>query len=217
MADLSDLTQGLILYSHADDHLSHRIRLALQFKELRFDSRLVDEQYPDLPVLNPYQTLPVLIDRELRLYETRLILDYLDERYRHKRLLADTPAQRAEYRQYAWRIEKDWLRAADRLLHNPQLDATLQAAIRQSLQESLTSLNPLFARYPYFLQDEFGLCDCLLAPLLWRLPQLGITLSPLHDQALLAYCQRLFKQPYFQLSLTPQERTLAPVWTRSPL
>ncbi|WP_410210923.1 glutathione S-transferase N-terminal domain-containing protein [Aquirhabdus sp.] len=203
------LQNGLFLYAHPDAHHSHRVRLALAEKDIEYTLILVDpdDRPEDLAALNPYNTLPTLVERELRLFESRIILEYLDDRYRQTRLHPDSPSARALVKQYAWRIERDWLVAADILLTDPSsLDAKKAAAARKALTDSLISLSPLFGHQPYFLSDTFGLCDCLLAPVLWRLPQMGIQLTPNLAKPLLTYCQRLFDRPAFVRSLTAQER-----------
>ncbi len=204
------LQNGLFLYAHPDAHHSHRVRLALAEKDIDYTLILVDpdDRPEDLAALNPYNTLPTLVERDLRLFESRIILEYLDDRYRQTRLHPDAPAARALVKQYAWRIERDWLMAADILLTDPSaLDAKRAAAARKALTDSLISLSPLFGHQPYFLSDSFGLCDCLLAPVLWRLPQMGIQLPPHLAKPLLTYCQRLFERPAFLKSLTHQERS----------
>ncbi len=203
------LQNGLFLYAHSDAHHSHRVRLALAEKEVEYTLILVDsdDRPEDLAALNPYNTLPTLVERELRLFESRIILEYLDDRYRQTRLHPDAPAARALVKQYAWRIERDWLAAADTLLTDATtLDVKKAALARKTLTDSLISLSPLFGHQPYFLSDSFGLCDCLLAPVLWRLPQMSIELPSHLAKPLLTYCQRLFERPAFIKSLTTQER-----------
>lgn len=201
--------QGITLYSHPDDHYSHRIRLALAEKNVRFQLILVDEHTDDVADLNPYNQLPTLVERDLRLYQSNVILEYLDDRYRQSRLLPDSPPLRAEHRQYAWRIEQDWMKLADTLLRHPDtLDINAAKKARLELTQSLVSLSPLFAHYPYFMSEQFGFNDCLLAPLLWRLPQMDIRLPTAHCKPLLAYCKRLFERPSFLASLTDKERQI---------
>ncbi|XID74450.1 glutathione S-transferase N-terminal domain-containing protein [Alkanindiges sp. WGS2144] len=203
--------QGIILYSHPDDHYSHRVRLALAEKNIQYQLILVDEFSEDVADLNPYNQLPTLVERQLRLYESHTILEYLDERYRQARLLPDTPALRAEHRQYAWRIEQDWMKLADILLRHPDtLNEQAAQQARQSLSQSLVSLSPLFAHFPFFMSEQFGYNDCLLAPILWRLPQMQIDLPSVHCKPLLAYCKRLFERPAFIMSLTEAEHLKQP-------
>ncbi len=199
---------GITIYSHADDHYSHRVRLALAEKDIRYQLIVVDDELlEDVADLNPYNQLPTLVERQLRLYQTNIILEYIDERYRQTRLLPDAPHQRAEHRQYAWRIEQDWMKLADILLRHPDtLDAKAAQQARLKLGQSLVSLSPLFAQYPFFMSEQFGFNDCILAPMLWRLPEMGITLPVSHCKPLLAYCKRLFDRPSFQASLTEVER-----------
>lgn len=207
----NDLHQplGLLLYAHPDDLDSHTVRLVLAEKAVPYTLVLVDpdDRPEDLASLNPYNTLPTLIDRQLKLYQTTVIVEYLEERYRQPRLYADNPMQRAEQRQYLWRIQHDWLALAQVLLRHPDSFDPQQAAhARRQLQDSLISLAPLFGMQPWFMQDQFGICDCVLAPILWRLPALEIDLPPALCAPLLAYCQRIFQRPAFVASLTPRER-----------
>jgi RNA polymerase-associated protein len=161
-----------------------------------------DEPNADLLALNPYGTVPTLIDRELVLYEARIIMEYLDERFPHPPLLPVYPVARAETRKMMHRVEQDWYYLMNCMLRD---EHTEQA--RANLLESLTSLDPVFSDKTYFLSDEFSLLDCALAPLLWRLPQLGIEISAEY-KGLTAYMQRVFKRDSFQTSLTDAERQI---------
>ena len=192
------------LYSDNDDIYSHQARIVLAEKGVNVEIMSVKtgEVPADLLSLNPYGTVPTLIDRDLVLYEARIIMEYLDERFPHPPLLPVYPVARAETRKMMHRIEQDWYC----LLQRIQTDEKASAA-RDLLLESLISLEPVFADKLYFLSDEFSLLDCALAPLLWRLPSLGIEI-PAQSKALHAYMQRVFKREAFQISLTDAERQL---------
>jgi RNA polymerase-associated protein len=129
-------------------------------------------------------------------------MEYLDERFPHPPLLPVYPVARAETRKMMHRIEQDWYCLLEQI--NKGQDAE---SARAFLLESLMGLEPVFADKPYFLSDEFSLLDCALAPLLWRLPKLGVEISP-EAKGLNAYMQRLFKRESFQASLTDAERQL---------
>ena len=192
------------LYSDSDDVYSHQVRIVLAEKGVNVEilpARLGDTN-TDLLAINPYGTVPTLLDRELVLYEARIIMEYLDERFPHPPLLPVYPVARAEARKMMHRIEQDWYQ----LLQQIKLNQEPEQA-REYLRDSLISLEPVFADKPYFLSEEFSLLDCALAPLLWRLPQLGIEV-PGEAKALNTYMQRLFKRDSFQTSLTEAERQL---------
>ena len=192
------------LYSDNDDVYSHQVRIVLAEKGVNVDimSARQGEAPVDLLAVNPYGTVPTLIDRELVLYESRIIMEYLDERFPHPPLLPVYPVARAETRKMMHRIEQDWYCLLQ------QINARENAEeAREFLLESLSALEPVFADKPYFLSDEFSLLDCALAPLLWRLPQLGVNVSP-DLKGFNAYMQRLFKRESFQVSLTDAERQL---------
>lgn len=192
------------LYSDNDDVYSHQVRIVLAEKGVNVEiiTGRQGELNQDLLALNPYGTIPTLLDRELVLYEARIIMEYLDERFPHPPLLPVYPVARAETRKMMHRIEQDWYR----LLQDIKTDSNASEA-SDFLCESLVSLDPIFADKTYFLSDEFSLLDCALAPLLWRLPQLGIEV-PLKAKALHSYMQRIFKRDSFQASLTDAERQL---------
>lgn len=192
------------LFSDVDDVYSHQVRIVLAEKGVNVEILAVkqDEPTDDLLALNPYGTVPTLIDRELVLYEARIIMEYLDERFPHPPLLPVYPVARAETRKMMHRIEQDWYHLMNCILNDEDAEQS-----RANLLESLTSLDPVFADKTYFLSEEFSLLDCALAPLLWRLPKLGIEIAP-QFKGLTAYMQRLFKRESFQTSLTDAERQL---------
>lgn len=190
------------LYSDNDDVYSHQVRIVLAEKGVNVEilPARQGEIPDDLYNVNPYGTVPTLLDRELVLYEARIIMEYLDERFPHPPLLPVYPVARAEARKMMHRVEQDWYQ----LLQRIKSDSGAEEA-RQLLLDSLVSLDPVFADKPYFLSDEFSLLDCTLAPLLWRLPHLGIEL-PAKLKGLNTYMQRLFKRDSFQASLSDAER-----------
>ncbi|MFB6348112.1 glutathione S-transferase N-terminal domain-containing protein [Moraxella marmotae] len=193
---------------YADHGLnSHIVRLLLEEKQLEYQLIIIDDEYPEeLIELNPYRTLPILVNRDIALYEFNIIFEYLEERHQMPRLLPAAPNERAKVRQLAWRLQKDWLALAYTLLTHPDSFDYNQAELaKKSLSDSLVTLAPLFGHQPYFLSDEFGWCDALLLPLLWRLPEMQIQL-PVHlTRPLLDYQSRLFARPSFQASIQFKE------------
>ncbi len=203
MIDANDIPSSqLILYAD-DGYDSHVVRLLLEEKKLAYYlSRLHSERPEDLTELNPYHTLPVLQQREIALYEINVIFEYLEERYHANKLLPDTPQERAQFRQLAWRIQRDWLVLGKRLLMHPDSFNKAQAALaKKQLSDSLITLSPLFAHKPYFMADEFGWCDVLLAPLLWRLEEMDIELPRAISRPLFDYQKRVFERDSFQKSV----------------
>lgn len=203
MINANDIPSSqLILYAD-DGYDSHVVRLLLEEKKLAYYlSRLHSERPEDLTELNPYHTLPVLQQRDIALYEINVIFEYLEERYHTNKLLPDTPQERAQFRQLAWRIQRDWLVLGKRLLLHPDSFNKAQAALaKKQLTDSLITLSPLFAHKPYFMADNFGWCDVLLAPLLWRLGEMGIVLPPAISRPLIEYQTRLFERDSFRKSI----------------
>ncbi len=200
--------QGLTLYSHADDFRSHWIRFLLAEKQVKHHLILVDDQDEDLANLNPYNQLPMMIENELKIFNTAIISEYLDDRYRQNKLYADAPAPRAEQRQYIWRFEQDWLGLADIMLrHTDTLDVKAKAKAQKKLRDTLISLTPLFQHYPYFMSEQFTILDCMLAPIFIRLNAMGIELPKQQCRPIHLYCQRVFSRPAFIKSMTVQEKS----------
>ncbi|MEK6219677.1 MAG: glutathione S-transferase N-terminal domain-containing protein [Psychrobacter cryohalolentis] len=203
MIDANDIPSSqLILYAD-DGYDSHVVRLLLEEKKLAYYlSRLHSERPEDLTELNPYHTLPVLQQREIALYEINVIFEYLEERYHANKLLPETPQERAQFRQLAWRIQRDWLSLGKRLLMHPDSFNKVQAVMaRKQLSDSLITISPLFAHKSYFMADEFGWCDVLLAPLLWRLEEMDIDLPRAISRPLFDYQKRVFERDSFQKSV----------------
>jgi RNA polymerase-associated protein len=154
--------------------------------------------------VSPYGVVPTLVDRDLRLYESRIIMEYLDERFPHPPLLPVDPVSRANARLFMYRVERDWYGHMGRVFLGTESEA---AQARKELRDSLIVSAPIFAAHPFFMSDEFSLVDCCVAPLLWRLPALGIQL-PDQAKAVRTYMTRIFAWESFRGSLTEAEREL---------
>ncbi|MCA4780631.1 glutathione S-transferase N-terminal domain-containing protein [Acinetobacter towneri] len=200
--------QGITLYSHADDFRSHWIRYVLAEKQIKYQLILVDHEDEDLASLNPYNQLPILLENDLKLFNSSIISEYLDDRYRQNKLYADAPMPRAEQRQYIWRFEQDWFKLADDMLCHPDsLNPQAQRTAQKQLRDTLISLTPLFQHYPFFMSETFNILDCMLAPLFIRLKAMGIELPKQHCRPIFLYCQRIFNRPAFLKSMTLQEKS----------
>ena len=197
---------SMTFYSNGNDHYSQRVRLVLAEKGVAVDIIDVDPRNmpEDLIDLNPYHTLPTLADRDLVLYQSTVVMEYLDERFPHPPLLPVYPVARAQSRLYIFRIEKDWCGAVDTIVAGKAKESVIEKA-RKDLRESLTTIAPIFSEKPYFMSDEFTLVDCCVAPILWRLPELGIELNPKHCKPILEYMDRIFDRDAFQASLSEAE------------
>ena len=199
----------MIFYSDPTSHYSHRVRIVLAEKGVTADIVDVDPAHPPqaLSEQNPYNSLPTLVDRELSLYETRVMMEYLDERFPHPPLLPVYPVARAESRLFMHRIEQDWCSLIDSI-QNSRSDNVVKRATKE-LRESILAIAPIFAEKPFFMNDEFTLVDCCIAPILWRLPALGIDIRPSkQSKPLFTYMDSLFRRESFQQSLTEQEREM---------
>ena len=204
MAASVRMRNTLTLFSSNDDVLCHRVRLVLAAKGVTFDFVPVDPQNPpeDLIDLNPYHSVPTLVERELVLYAASVVSEYLDERYPHPPLMPVDPLSRARIRLAMLRIEHDWVPQVQAI----QLGNKTQAeAGRKRLKELLTASLPLFKASKFFLNPEMSLADCAMAPIIWRLQSLDVPL-PKDGKAIEDYGNRIFRHPGFVRSLTDQEK-----------
>jgi len=199
----------MVFFSDPTDHYSHRVRIVLAEKGVTVDLVEGDTAHPpaELGDLNPYNSMPTLVDRDLVLYESHVMMEYLDERFPHPPLLPVYPVARAESRLFMWRIEKDWCTLIESI-QNSRSDNVVKKATKE-LRESILAIAPIFAEKPFFMNDEFTLVDCCIAPILWRLPSLGVDIRPSkQSKPLLTYMESLFNRESFQQSLSEQEREL---------
>ena len=200
---------SMTFYSDGGSHYSHRVRIVLAEKGVTVD--IIDADIDNMPTeltdMNPYNSLPTLLDRDLVLYENKVMMEYLDERFPHPPLLPVYPVARGASRQYIYRIERDWCGMVDTIVANANQKGVEKA--RKELRESLIAIAPIFGEKPYFMSDEFTLVDCCMAPILWRLPALGIEIpntkqtKPLHT-----YMEALFERESFKESLSELERDM---------
>lgn len=165
-----------------------------------------NEPPEDLLELNPTGASPTLIERDLVLYDSRIIMEYLDERFPHPPLHQMDPVSRANSRMLIKRIDQDWYQLLDEILNSGEKKS---ARAKKMLRESLIAASPVFESHPYFMSEEYSLIDCAMAPLLWRLPSLGIDINAL-GSGLTNYANRLFSRPAFQESLSDAEKEMAP-------
>ncbi|ASK34883.1 glutathione S-transferase N-terminal domain-containing protein [Alloalcanivorax mobilis] len=199
---------SMTFFSSPDDHYSHRVRIVLAEKGVTVDIVDVDraDKPEDLASLNPYNEVPTLVDRELTLYQSTVIMEYLDERFPHPPLLPVYPVARAQSRLLIHRVERDWCAHVDAILAGEEKEASLNKR-RKELRDGLITTAPIFSELPFFMSEEFTLVDCVVAPIMWRLPVLGVEL-PKQAKPLLDYADRLFDRDSFQASLTEAEREM---------
>lgn len=206
MATSPRMRNALTLFSAIDCVVCHRVRLVLAAKGVSYELVVVDPTNPpeDLLDLNPYHSVPTLVDRDLVLYAASVVTEYLDERYPHPPLMPIDPLARARIRLSMLRLEHEWVPHVQSIQYGNKSQAE---AGRKRLKELLLASLPLFKASKFFLNSEISLADCALAPIIWRLPSLGVQL-PREAKAIEDYGQRIFRSPGFSRSLTPEERAL---------
>ncbi len=203
MGSITTKRSVMTCFSEADNIYCHQVRIVLAEKGVNVEVIEVNIDNPpeELIMLNPYQSLPTLVDRDLVVYSASIIMEYLDERFPHPPLLPVYPVARAKTRLMMSRIAEDWFSLAEKIERNT---GNIEQA-KKELLESILSINDVFAEQKFFLSEEFSLVDCCIAALLWRLPKYGIEL-PRQASAVKSYAKRVFERESFQASLTQAER-----------
>lgn len=209
MISLSRRT-SMALFSDPSDHYCHRVRIVLAEKGI--SSEMIESSKdnidPEILEISPYATLPVLVDRDVCLFDSVTLMEYLDERFPHPPLLPVYPVLRANIRLYIKRIELDWGTRFDQLVDGNLKEAQAKK-VRQELKSLVVSSCALLKEKPFFMNDEFSLVDCCIAPMLWRLPSIGIEIpNDAKHKPLNLYMKRVFTMPSFIESLTELEREM---------
>ncbi len=206
MTLIANRRSGMTLFSDPQCPQSHRSRIVLSEKDITVDILQVDpaDMPEDLSDLNPYNSVPTLVDRDLVLYDARVIMEYLDERFPHPPLMPVDPVSRARARLALYHIERDWYGLLPDLSSG---DSKKQESARKILRESMLSSVEIFKAKPFFLSDDFGLVDCTIAPILWRLNSYGIELTA-QMKPISEYAERIFDRPSFRESMSDYESEL---------
>ena len=196
----------MTLYSGTTCPFSQRCRIVLYEKGMDFQIHDVDlfNKPEDLAVMNPYNRTPVLVERDLILYESNIINEYIDERFPHPQLMPADPVMRARARLFLFRFENELFSNIEALEKGSQKVAD---KARQVVRDSLTQIAPVFNKQKFMLGDEYSMLDVAIAPLLWRLDYYGIQI-PKQAAPLLKYAERLFSRPAYIEALTPAEKVM---------
>ena len=196
------------LYSGTACPFSHRCRIVLFEKGMDFEILDVDihSKPEDLSVMNPYNEVPVLLERDLTLYESNIINEYIDERFPHPQLMPADPIMRARTRLMLFNFERE-LFIHVKTLEDGSASKKDQEKARGTIRDSLTQIAPIFTKQKYMLGEEFSMLDVAIGPLLWRLEHYGIEVTKAMAPVL-KYAERLFSRQAFIDSLTPNEKAM---------
>ena len=196
----------MILYSGTACPFSHRCRIVLFEKGMDFEIKDVDlhEKPEEIALMNPYSQVPILVERDLTLYESNIINEYIDERFPHPQLMPADPVMRARTRLFLFNIERDLFGHIGDVVNG---SGKVAEKARATIRDNLTQIAPIFAKQKYMLGEEYSMLDVAIAPLLWRLDHYGIVL-PKQAAPLLKYAERIFSRPAFIAALTPVEKAM---------
>ncbi|MBW6492948.1 MAG: glutathione S-transferase N-terminal domain-containing protein [Burkholderiaceae bacterium] len=201
----------MVLYSGTTCPFSQRCRFVLFEKGMDFEIRDVDlyNKPEDISIMNPYGQVPILVERDLILYESNIINEYIDERFPHPQLMPADPVMRARARLFLFNFERELFAHVQQLERRDQTRdlAKLVEHARTQIRDRLTQLSPIFIKNKHMLGDDFSMLDVAIAPLLWRLDHYGIEM-PKSAAPLLRYAERLFSRPAFIEALTPSEKVM---------
>jgi RNA polymerase-associated protein len=197
----------MVLYSGTTCPFSQRCRFVLFEKGMDFEVKDVDlfNKPDDINVMNPYGQVPILVERDLVLYESNIINEYIDERFPHPQLMPADPVMRGRARLFLFNFERELFVHVTTLEKAGNPKATEKA--RQAIREQLTQISPIFVKNKFMLGEEFSMLDVALAPLLWRLQHYEIEL-PKAAAPVMKYAERIFQKPAFIEALTPSEKVM---------
>jgi len=201
---------SMALYSDPNSHYSHRVRIVLQEKGL--STEIIDmtqeNMHSDLLEINPNAEIPVLIDRDICLYDSLVLMEYLEERFPHPPLMPVYPVIKARSRLFILRLEQEWSKNLDYLALNPKPGSKTQKR-KKDLKSNILSASSIFNEHPYFMSEDFSLIDCCVAPILWRLPALGIDISKdKKAKPIYQYMERVFSRDSFKASISEVEQEM---------
>ena len=204
MASVANRRSLMVLYSDSTSPIGHAVRIVLAEKDVNVEINYIDDDNrpEELNDLNPYNSVLTMIDRDLVLYDAQIIMEYLDERFPHPPLMPVDPVNRANNRQYRYRVMRDLYAVVDELDSDNEIAA---ANAKKVLRDNLTAIAPVFTQMPYFMSEEYSLIDCCMAPLMWRLTQYGMKM-PMSAKPLQQYADRLFEREAFKTSLSEIEK-----------
>ena len=201
---------AMVLFHDDIGHRSQKVRIVIAEKGITCNLEVLsrDDLPKEILEINPDGHLPLLVDRELSLYHSGLIVEYLDERFPHPPLLPVYPVARANCRELMLRIEREWCPLVDSIISG-KLKKANEKKTKEELIQELATISPIFKEFPFFMNEDFTLVDCYLAPIMWRLTSMGINL-PYNKQLkpLLDYQNKIFERPGFIDSLTTIEKDL---------
>jgi len=199
----------MVLYSGTTCPFSQRCRFVLFEKGMDFEIRDIDlyNKPEDIAVMNPYGQVPILVERDLVLYESNIINEYIDERFPHPQLMPADPIMRARTRLFLYNFEKELFVHVSTLENRGITDEKIRDAARANIRDRLAQLAPLLVKNKFMLGEEFSMLDVAVAPLLWRLAHYGIEL-PKSAAPIQKYAERLFSRPAYIEALTPSEKVM---------
>lgn len=209
MVSISKRT-SMALFSDPSDHYSQRVRIVLEEKGITAEVIEADRNNltQDILDVSPYASLPVLVDRDVCLYDSVTLMEYLDERFPHPPLLPVYPVARANIRLYIKRIERDWCTLFDQMFEGKLKEAQAKK-LRKNLKSLITGTIAIFKEKPFFMNEEFSLVDCCIAPILWRLPAVGIEIpNDAKNRPINEYMKKVFTRKSFIDSLTEIEKEI---------
>jgi RNA polymerase-associated protein len=196
------------LYSGTSCPFSHRCRIVLFEKGMDFEILDVDihSKPEDLAIMNPYNEVPVLVERDLQLYESNIINEYIDERFPHPQLMPADPVMRARARLMLFNLERELFIHVKTLEDGSAKKTALEAA-RVAIRDNLTQIAPIFTKQKFILGEEFSMLDVAIAPLLWRFEHYGIEVTK-GLVPVMKYAERIFSREAFIDSLTANEKAM---------
>lgn len=204
---LDEHTSISVYMDSGDCYRCHSLRILLAEKQIHYKPVLIADRKKlpeDLLEVNSAGLLPTLIDRQLCITDIQIMSEYLDERFPYPPLMPIDPVGRARTRQGLMYIDNRW----GALIKKMQVETGAKLRrTRNALAEEIESNVGLFSKN-YIKSNEFGLLDCWVAPILWRLPSMGVKLNEKQVRPIISYQRRIFSSVRFRKSMIDADLSL---------
>ena len=165
---------------------ARRVWVTFLEKNIEFEPILLklngDQFQPDFLKLNPFHHIPVLVDGDLKVFESLAILDYLEAKYPVPSFMPTNAEDIAKVRTIEL-VTVNELPPASIVLMKEMLNVAVEEQKIAQAKQSMTTVLKYFeanleSDKPYFLGEQFTYADIVAGTAVAAIPNLGISLEP---------------------------------------
>ena len=210
----------IILYENPLSPYVQKVKIALREKGIEFESKFPDVSEGKLGgseflAANPRAEIPTLVDGDVRVFDSSIILEYLEDQWPNPSMLPDTPAERARVRMIEEVMDTyyepiNWGLAEIHFFGRAkgELAETIVGNAKEHVSKSYQWLEKQLGDREWFNGDRFGWGDLSVIPHL-NLSIAGFEMSPAADSPLLDWFQRVKLRPSITQTLQEAIQSMA--------